>query len=34
MKDLLEVSQKIRINILPKIIRELDDLKLVVLNSR
>lgn len=33
IRDLLEISQKIKSNVLPKIIRDLDDLKLVVLSS-
>ena len=34
MKDLLEVSQKIKNYVLPKIIRDLDDLKIVSLSSK
>ena len=34
MRDVLEVSQKIKSEVLPKIIRDLDDLKIVALSSK
>lgn len=34
MKDLLDVSQKIKSYVLPKIVRDLDDLKIVSLSSK